>query len=110
MANQAYCHAVLGQKLLADQAIQVALAAASHDEVIEEQRMVAYACLARVHWVDGHYGTALALVWRALCLAPPWQSLNGQLLLAKAWETLLLLPQQWQQAKFGLPQPPSDDL
>lgn len=92
-ANQAYCHAVLGQKPLATLASQTALAAAHHDEVIDEHRMVAYACLAKVYWVDHGYGQALAMVWRALRLAPTWRSLNGQLLLAKTWETLRQLPQ-----------------
>lgn len=109
-ANQAYCHVTMGQRALAHRASQTALAIASHDEVIEEQRMVAYACVARVYWVDSHYRKALALVWQALCMAPPWRSINGQLLLAKTWETLQQLPQQWWQTQSGVPQTNSDDL
>ncbi|MEA5448378.1 tetratricopeptide repeat protein [Leptolyngbya sp. CCNP1308] len=103
-ANQAYCHVTLGQRDLAQRASQTAFAIARQDEVVAEHRMVAYACLARVHWADHHYGKALALVWQALCMEPPWRSINGQLLLTKTWETLRQLPQQWWQAHFERPQ------
>jgi tetratricopeptide (TPR) repeat protein len=93
MANQAYCYAVLGQRPLAYQASQTALAIAHQEEMIAEHRVVAYGCLARMYWLDRRYDKALALVGQALWLAPPWQSLNGQLLLATTWATLLeLLP------------------
>lgn len=98
MANQAYCYNVLGQQTLAHQYSQTALTLASQDEVIAEQRMVTYAALARVYWVDGRRITALALVWQALCMTPPWRSINGQLLVATAWYTLRQWPQQWWQA------------
>lgn len=89
LANQAYCYAVLNQTDAANSAIQSALRAASDEDLADDVRAIAYACLARVHWVNRRYLPALALVWRALWLDPPWQSLNGQMLLRKAWETIL---------------------
>ncbi len=106
MANQAYCHAVLGERSLAYRASQTALAIANQEEMIDEHRLIVYGCLARVHWLDRHYCKALALVGQALYLAPPWRSFNSQLLLAKAWETLLQQPQQWWHAHLGRPQSP----
>jgi tetratricopeptide (TPR) repeat protein len=107
-ANQAYCHTVLGQRPLAYRASQTALAIANQIELTEEHRLIVYSGLARVYWVDRHYGKALALVWQALCLAPPWRSINGQLLLAKTWETLRQLPQQWWHDHFRRPQSSND--
>lgn len=102
IANQAYCYALLKQHSLARQTSQTALALANQDDLIEEQRMVAYAVLGRVHWLEGRYVKALALVWQALYMAPPWRSVNGKLLLAKTWETLRQWPQHWWQAHFGV--------
>ncbi len=107
IANQAYCYALMGEHSLAHQMSQTALALAHQDGAIAEERMVAYAVLGRVHWVEGRYFQALALVWQALCMAPPWRSINGQMVLAKAWETLRQWPQHWWQAKFGGNQLPS---
>ncbi|MFH7242847.1 MAG: hypothetical protein ACHWZW_08360 [Spirulina sp.] len=100
-ANQAYCYALLGQQDLALQTSETALTLVSQDDVTDDLRMVAYAVLGRVHWVEGRYFNALALVGQALWMAPPWRSVNGKLVLAKTWETLLQWPQQWWQAQFG---------
>lgn len=70
-ANQAYCYALMGQHTLAHQMSQTALALANQEETIAQDRMVAYSALAMVHWVEGRYFKALALVWQALCMAPP---------------------------------------
>lgn len=107
-ANQAYCYALLKQRTLARQTSQTALALANQDELPEEQKMVAYAVLGRVHWLEGRYVKALALVWQALCMAPPWRSVNGTLLLAKTLETLRQWPQQLWQAHFGVPETATD--
>ncbi len=101
-ANQAYCYALLGQPDLARQASETALALVRQDGVIDDDlRMVAYAVLGRVHWVEGCYFKSLVLVGQALWMAPPWRSVNGKLVLAKTWETLRQWPQQWWQSKFG---------
>lgn len=107
-ANQAYCYALVGQHSLAHQTSQTALALANQDDLIEEQQMVVYAVLGRVHWVEGRYFKALALVWQALYMAPPWRSVNGKLLLVKTWETLRQWPQHWWQAQFGVSEPTTD--
>jgi len=100
-ANQAYCYALMGQQALARQMSQTALALANQEEIIAEDRMVAYSALAMVHWVEGRYFKALALAWQALCMAPPWRSINGQLLVVTAWNTLRQWPQHWWKTKFG---------
>lgn len=102
IANQAYCHALLGQQALARQTSAMALTLASQNDTIDDDlRMVVYAVLGRVHWVEGRYFKAFALVWQALCIAPPWRSINGKLVLAKAWDTLRQWPQHWWRLRFG---------
>ncbi len=87
-AHQAYCYAALGKTNLAHQASQIALAAAEDEAVEGNVKAIAYACLGKVHWEQQHHWQALALVYRALRLSPPWKNINGRLLLRKFWETL----------------------
>ena len=102
-AHQAYCYAALGQANLAQQASQLALATLEDEELEAYIKAIVYACLGKVHWEQRNYRKALVLVYRALRLSPPWQTINSRLLLRKSWETLTRPLEKWRSIGVALP-------